>query len=266
MEQTIFPKINSDLRLRIVEMICKSGEGHIPSSFSIVDIIEHIYSFELNVNPKNPTWVGRDYFILSKGHGAAALFVVLEKHGFISSSDIAAYGTKFGILGGHPDSTKVPGVEASTGSLGHGMPMAVGIALGLKIQKKNNRVFCLVGDGECQEGTIWEAANIGSNQALQNLTVIVDWNGSAQQLMPLENLEAKWQAFGWNTLVIDGHDPLSLQKAFKETSINSTGMPQVLIAKTVKGRGVSFLEGHGLWHHKIPNSTELEEIHRVLSE
>ena len=266
MEQTISPKINSDLRLRIVEMICQSGEGHIPSSFSIIDIIAYIYSFVLNVNPKNPTWVERDFFILSKGHGAAALFVVLEKHGFISASDIEAYGTKLGILGGHPDSTKVPGVEACTGSLGHGMPMAVGIALGLKIQKMENRIYCLVGDGECQEGTIWEAANIASNQRLQNLTVIVDWNGSSQQLMPLENLEAKWQAFGWNTFLIDGHDPLSLQESFKKTSTNPSGMPQVLIAKTVKGRGVSFLEGHGPWHHKIPNSAELEEIHRVLNE
>ena len=185
MEHTLSPKINSDLRLRIVEMICQSGEGHIPSSFSIIDIIAYIYSFVLNVNPKNPTWVERDFFILSKGHGAAALFVVLEKHGFISASDIEAYGTKLGILGGHPDSTKVPGVEACTGSLGHGMPMAVGIALGLKIQKMENRIYCLVGDGECQEGTIWEAANIASNQRLQNLTVIVDWNGSSQQLMPL---------------------------------------------------------------------------------
>jgi transketolase len=266
MGQSLSGVSNSDLRLRIIEMICNSGEGHIPSSFSIVDIIDHLYASVLNVNPDNVTWSNRDYFILSKGHGAAALFVVLEKYGFISALDLENYGTKIGILGGHPDSTKVPGVEACTGSLGHGMPMAVGIALGLKIQKKENRVYCLVGDGECQEGTIWEAANIASNQKLQNLSVIVDWNGSAQQLMPIENLEAKWKAFGWKTQVIDGHDPLSLQESLSKSALNSTGMPQVFIAKTVKGRGVPLLEGHGPWHHKIPNSIELVEIYKVLSE
>jgi transketolase len=266
MEQKFSPHINADLRLRIIEMICNSGEGHIPSSFSIVDIIEHLYGSVLNVNPDNATLSNRDYFILSKGHGAAALFVVLEKYGFLSALDIENYGTKLGILGGHPDSTKVPGVEACTGSLGHGMPMAVGIALGLKIQKKENQVYCLVGDGECQEGTIWEAANIATNQKLQNLSVIVDWNGSAQQLMPLENLEAKWKAFGWKTQVIDGHDQSSLQESLNKSAMNSTGMPQVFIAKTVKGRGVPFLEGHGPWHHKIPNSIELAEIYKVLSE
>jgi transketolase len=266
MGQSLTGVNNSDLRLRIVEMICTSGEGHIPSSFSIVDIIEHLYSFVLKVDSSNPSWPGRDFFVLSKGHGAAALFVVLEKHGFISSSDIENYGTSIGILGGHPDSTKVPGVEACTGSLGHGLPMAVGIALGLKIQNKKNRVYCLVGDGECQEGTIWEAANIATNQKLQNLSLIVDWNGSAQQLMPLENLEAKWKAFGWKTQVIDGHDPFSLEESLNKSAVNSTGIPQVFIAKTVKGRGVPFLEGHGPWHHKIPNSIELAEIHKVLSE
>ena len=175
MEQKFSLHINSDLRLRIIEMICNSGEGHIPSSFSIVDIIEHLYGSVLNVKPDNATWSNRDYFILSKGHGAAALFVVLEKYGFISALDLENYGTKLGILGGHPDSTKVPGVEACTGSLGHGMPMAVGIALGLKIQKKENRVYCLVGDGECQEGTVWEAANIAANQQLNNLIAIVSF-------------------------------------------------------------------------------------------
>lgn len=246
-------------------MICTSGEGHIPSSFSIVDIIEYLYGNVMEIDPKNSKSKERDFFILSKGHGAAALYVVLEKYGFLSESDLALYGKISGILGGHPDSTKVPGVEASTGSLGHGFPMATGIALGLKIQKRSNKVFCLVGDGECQEGTVWESANIASNQKLDNLTVIVDWNESAQQLMPIENLEDRWSSFGWATSVADGHSFKSLKESMTFLKKSPTGKPKVILARTVKGKGVPFLEGHGIWHHKIPNSEELQQIKAVLN-
>jgi len=256
---------NNNLRLRILDMICTSGEGHIPSSFSIVDIIEYLYGNELKIDPKNSKSKERDYFILSKGHGAAALYVVLEKYGFLSESDLALYGNIPGILGGHPDSTKVPGVEASTGSLGHGFPMATGIALGLKIQKRSNKVFCLVGDGECQEGTVWESANIASNQKLDNLTVIVDWNESAQQLMPIENLEDRWSSFGWATSVADGHSFESLKESMTFLKKSPAGKPKVILAHTVKGKGVPFLEGHGIWHHKIPNSEELQQIKVALN-
>lgn len=256
---------NNSLRLKILDMICRSGEGHIPSSFSIVDIIEYLYETELKIDPKNPRSKDRDYFILSKGHGAAALYVVLEKHGFLSESDLTLYGSIRGILGGHPDSTIVPGVEASTGSLGHGFPMATGIALGLKIQKSSNKVFCLVGDGECHEGTVWESANIASNQKLDNLTVFVDWNESAQQLMPIENLEFRWSSFGWATSVADGHSFKSLKNSVNFLNQSQSGKPKVVLARTVKGKGVPFLEGHGIWHHKIPNSEELQQIREVLN-
>ena len=256
---------NINLRLRILDMICTSGEGHIPSSFSIVDIIEYLYGNELKIDPKNSNSKERDFFILSKGHGAAALYAVLEKYGFLSESDLALYGKISGILGGHPDSTKVPGVEASTGSLGHGFPMATGIALGLKIQKRSNKVFCLVGDGECQEGTVWESANIASNQKLDNLTVIVDWNESAQQLMPIENLEDRWSSFGWITSVADGHSFGSLKDSINFLKESPAGKPKVILARTVKGKGVPFLEGHGIWHHKIPNSGELQQIRVALN-
>ena len=246
-------------------MICRSGEGHIPSSFSIVDIIEYLYGNELKIDKKNSKSKDRDYFILSKGHGAAALYVVLEKYGFLSKSEISLYGNIKGILGGHPDSTKVPGVEASTGSLGHGLPMATGIALGLKIQKRQNKVFCLVGDGECQEGTIWESANIASNQKLDNLTVIVDWNESAQQLMQIENLEARWNSFGWVTAIADGHNYESLKDSMTLLKKSSPEKPKVILAHTIKGKGVPFLEGHGVWHHKIPNLEELQQIRMVLN-
>jgi transketolase len=166
--------LNRDLRIKIAEMVKRSGEGHIPSSYSIVDIIEHLYGHVLRYYAKNPRWADRDYFILSKGHGCGGFYAVLHKYGFLTDQDIADYGTSRGILGGHPDMTVVPGAEASTGSLGHGFPTAVGTALGLRIQKRNNRVFALLGDGECHEGTIWESANVAANLRLGNLCAAHD--------------------------------------------------------------------------------------------
>lgn len=256
--------INKDLRLAIAHMVRKSGEGHIPSSFSIVDIIDFLYKKVLKYNAADPKWANRDYFVLSKGHGAAALFVVLSKYGFIKDTDLEIYGTKDSILGGHPDSTRVPGVEASTGSLGHGFPTAVGTALGLRIKNMNNRVFCLIGDGECHEGTIWESANIAANLKLGNLCVIIDLNGSAAQLMPIDNMKSKWLAFGWNVFQINGHSSEELNSLFKQLKFNSNGQPIAIIAHTIKGKGVKFLEGHGKWHHKIPNESEMQLIEREL--
>jgi transketolase len=237
-----------------------SAEGHIPSSYSIVDIIDYLYGKVLKVDAENPKWTERDYFILSKGHGAAALYVVLNKYGFLANKDLELYGRKEGILGGHPDVTIVPGVEASTGSLGHGFPTAIGTALGLRIKNKLNKVFCLVGDGECHEGTIWESANIAANLKLGNMCVIVDLNGSAAQLMPLDDMVAKWEAFGWQTFEVDGNSPVELEKIFKILQLKSVGQPIAIIARTIKGKGVSFIEGHGKWHHKIPNDDEMKLI------
>lgn len=257
--------LNSDLRLRIARIVKQSGEGHIPSSFSIVDIIDFLYGNILNYNSNNSKAIDRDYFILSKGHGAAALFVVLHKYGFLSDSDLELYGSKYGILGGHPDVTIVPGIEASTGSLGHGFPTAVGTALGLRIKDRSNRVFCLVGDGECHEGTIWESANIAANLALGNLCIIIDLNGSATQLMPIDNLKEKWLAFGWNVFEVNGHSKEDLSAIFKTLNFRSFGKPIAIIAQTVKGKGVKFIEGHGVWHHKIPNNDEMNLIIKELS-
>jgi transketolase len=254
--------MNKDLRLKIVNMIMRSGEGHIPSSFSIIDILEYLYSQVLKINKKNPNWRGRDYFILSKGHGCAALYVVLNKFKLLNSNHIKKYSSSSGILGGHPDSTKISYIEASTGSLGHGFPMAVGIAMSLKIKKMKNKVFVLVGDGECHEGTIWESANIAVNRDLDNLCVIVDWNKSAEQLMPKDNLYMKWKSFGWNVKIMNGHSLKSFKNNFK--SIRKNRKPTVILAKTIKGKGIKFMEGHGVWHHKIPNSDEFELIKKKL--
>ena len=257
--------LNKDLRITIVKMISKAGEGHIPSSFSIIDIINFVYTKVIKFKKNDPNWEKRDYFILSKGHGCAALYVTLNKFGIIKDKELINYSSKKGILGGHPDSTRVPGVEASTGSLGHGFPTAIGLALGLKIQNKKNKIIALVGDGECHEGTIWESANIANNLNLGNVCVIVDWNGSAAQLMPKDDLVNKWKSFGWKTFVVNGHSNEDLKKAFKKVKFNLNGVPSVILAKTIKGKGVSFVEGHGKWHHKIPNAEERKKIFEELN-
>lgn len=257
--------MNEDLRAKIVEMVKNSGEGHIPSSFSIVDIIDYLYGNVLKFNIKKPNCNKRDFFILSKGHGCGALYAVLHKYKFLKDRDLKNYSKKNGILGGHPDKTKVPGVEASTGSLGHGFPMSVGIAMGLKIKKKLNKVFVLLGDGECHEGTIWESANIAANQQLGNLCAIIDWNESAKQLMPIDDLPAKWKSFGWNVMVIDGHSLNEIKKTFKKIKMSLDAKPNVIVARNIKGKGVSFIEGHGKWHHKIPNDHEYDMILKELS-
>jgi len=255
--------LNKDLRKRIVEVITRAKEGHIPSSFSIVDLIEHLYGHILAYDLNNPDWDGRDYFILSKGHGCAGLYVVLEKYGLLNSTDLDAYSQRGGILGGHPDATKVPFIEASTGSLGHGFPYSVGIALGKKIEGTSNKIIALLGDGECHEGTIWEAAHVAANQQLGNLTAIIDWNQSGAQLCPIDDLPGKWQSFGWDVTVFDGHDKDKISQAMQ--LIGNGKRPRALIAKNTKGKGVPLVEGHGRWHHRIPNDAEYKEIMDALS-
>jgi transketolase len=256
--------LNSDLRRKIVDMVVAGGDGHIPSAFSIIDIITYLYANVLRFEAKNPSWHDRDIFILSKGHGCLALYVNLHRHGFITDKDVEMFCKSGGILGEHPDRTKVPGAEASTGSLGHGLSFAVGIALGLLIQKRNNRVFVIVGDGECHEGTVWEAAHVARNRNLGNLCVMVDWNQSGMQLLPVEDLPAKWRSFGWNTTEIDGHNEGEIAAALSSVKISAPGIPNVIIAHTVKGKGVPAIEGHGGWHHRIPNSDEYRMIMEAL--
>lgn len=260
-----FCGLNKGFRRKIVDMVVTGKDGHIPSAFSILDIVTYLYNQVLKVNPAEPDWDERDYFILSKGHGCLALYVNLHRCGFITDEDIRLFCKEGGILGEHPDMTKVPGVEASTGSLGHGFSFAVGIALGLRLQNRNNRIFALVGDGECHEGTVWEAAHVARNHLLGHLCVIVDWNQSGMQLLPYEDLPGKWKAFGWNTIVIDGHDEGQISQAFGDVEFKRQGIPTVIIAHTVKGKGVGMLEGHGSWHHRIPNESEYKLIMEALS-
>ena len=256
--------LNRDLRMKIVDMVMAGKDGHIPSAFSIIDIITLLYRDVLAFKADDPKWKDRDYFILSKGHGCLALYVNLHRHGFISDHDIDMFCKSGGILGEHPDRTKVPGAEASTGSLGHGFSFSVGIAMGLKIQQMKNRVFVLLGDGECHEGTVWEAANVARNQNLGNVCVIVDWNLSGMQLLPVDDMPSKWSAFGWNVKIVNGHSEEELLQAIEEIQFEVNGVPTAIIAKTIKGKGVQLIEGHGIWHHKIPNDQEYLEIMEAL--
>lgn len=256
--------LNNDLRTKIVDLAIRAGEGHIPSSFSIVDIIDHLYSEVLRVQNSQPNDPNRDYFILSKGHGALALYVVLNKFGLLSDDDLFSYGQRDSRIGGHPDRVSTEFVEASTGSLGHGFPFAVGIALGTQTRKLRNRVIALLGDGECHEGSTWEAANIAANQSLSNLVAVIDWNESAKQLMPIDKMSEKWESFGWDVKVIDGHSKSELQRELNREYLDTKTRPFAVVAQNIKGKGVPFLEGHGIWHHKIPNPSEYQQIMEAL--
>ena len=243
------------IRYSILQSCFKIKEGHIGSAFSVIEILYVIFK----------RYFKKHYFILSKGHAAIGVYAVMNHFKILNNKDYKSFCKLNSRLGGHPDSTKVPGVEASTGSLGHGFPTAVGVALGLKIKKRSNRVFVLLGDGECHEGTIWESANIGANQQLGNLCAIVDWNQSAAQLMPIDDLPEKWKAFGWEVFVIDGHSQKDLSITFEEIISSTSNKPKVVVAKTIKGKGISFIEGHGPWHHKVPSDEEMELIVSELS-
>lgn len=257
--------LNSNLRKEIAWMVFNGKEGHIPSSYSIIDIIAYLYDNFLKFDPKNPRWEERDYFILSKGHGCQALYAVLKKHGFLSEDDIAKKTSLAGRLGGHPDRTRVPCIEASTGSLGHGIGMALGVALGLKINNKPNKVICIIGDGESNEGTVWETALVAAKYELGNFCVIADHNGSSDLVLPVSNPEEKWRAFGWDAVTINGHDMVELERTLRAIDFTRSKKPHVIIARTVKGCGVSFMEkDFGSWHAKIPSLEELTLIYQEL--
>lgn len=258
--------MNIELRKKIIHLIADAGAGHIPSAFSIVDILDYLYAHVLKFDAKNPQWKDRDYFILSKGHGCAALYVLLEQYGFITRKDMELQSKAEGILGGHPDSTKVPGAEACTGSLGHGIGTAVGVALGLKIRKMNNKVIVLIGDGESNEGTVWECALVAAHQKLGNLCCIVDSNGSTAQILPMPDVKKKWEAFGWEAHEIDGHSEKEVAEIFGKIKFEANAKPKVIIANTLKGKGIAAMEVHGPWHYRVPNSEEkqamMEELDR----
>ncbi|MEK7607402.1 MAG: transketolase [Patescibacteria group bacterium] len=239
------------LKRKILEMAVKAGEGHIPSAFSVLDILWVLYDRVLDTRPHTK---GNDHFILSKGHSSMGLYIVLAEKGFIQKDILETLGKFESILGGHPDRTKMSDIEASTGSLGHGLPMAVGLALGMRIKKEIGRVYTIIGDGECNEGTIWESALLASHHRLNNLYCIVDYNHSGDRALSLGDLRAKFESFGWDSVSIDGHNH---DEIYKILTKKSDVKPMAIIANTVKGKGLKVMENNHEWHHKTPKYEEL---------
>jgi transketolase len=255
---------NKELRKRIAWMTWHSQEGHIPSAFSIIDLVSVLYSKILKIDKRNLKSENRDYFILSKGHGCSALYAVLEKEGIITEDDILSKNLEHGILATHPDRNKIPGVEASTGSLGNGIGFALGIALGLKIDNLQNKVVALLGDAECNEGTVWECALLAPHLKLNNFFIIIDNNHSADPTLPLPDLPGKFRAFGWEVREVNGHSERDFLQSFKDFNL-SNDKPKCIIANTIKGKGVpSMEENFGAWHSKIPNEAELLMINSAI--
>ncbi len=250
-----------NLKKIIVKSAATAGEGHIASAFSILDILWVLYDKVLTINPKDPRNENRDRFFLSKGHASLGLYVVLAKKGFIQQKELERFGTYDSILGGHPDRNKVPGVEASTGSLGHGFPMAVGAALGLKIKNETSRVFVLIGDGEANEGTVWESAMLAAHHKLDNLCCIVDFNHSTDRALLLNDIRAKFESFGWESITINGHDQKEILNAL---SMPHPQKPLAIIAETIKGNGSKIMENNQAWHHRAPTKEELVTIIKEL--
>ena len=249
------------LRSIIIKTAASAQEGHIPSALSVLEILWVLYDRVMSVTPDTITSEVRDRFVLSKGHASLGLYAVLAEKGFFSMETLNNFG-KFGsMLGGHPDSTRIPGVEASTGSLGHGLPMAVGMALGLRIRGLPPQVYCLIGDGESNEGSIWEAALLAAHHSLANLLCIVDHNHSTDRALLMDNIGAKFAAFGWAVREVNGHDHAALYNALTWR----TDKPVCIIANTVKGHGCKAMENQPAWHHKSPTLDEASRLLETLS-
>jgi transketolase len=256
-----------ELRRQIVRMLEKGGRGHVGSAFSLVEILRVVYDDVLRYDAANPRSPERDRFILSKGHGCLALYVLLAEKGFFPESELWKFCKSDGMLGGHPEYGKVPGVEASTGSLGHGLSFGVGFALNARYEKADYRTLVLTSDGESNEGSLWEAVLCAAKHRLSNLTVLVDYNkqqsyGTTYEVLDMEPLADKWRAFGFAVEEVDGHDVEQLRAALKRIPLDAR-KPGAIICHTIKGKGVSFVENNLNWHHK--NKVTGEEVAALMA-
>ena len=245
------------LKREIIQVATACNEGHIPAAFSILDILWVLYDRILGLTPETLDDPDRNRFILSKGHASIGLYIVLAEKGILDRAHLCTFGRFDSILGGHPDCTKVPGVEASTGSLGHGFPMAAGLALGAKIKKSRSKIYAIVGDGECNEGTIWESAMFAVHHELDNLCCIVDQNHSGDIALRPGDLRRKFESFGWDAVSINGHDHNEIYRALTR---RVTGKPIAVVAETIKGNGCKIMENNPEWTHKYPTSEEMETM------
>ena len=258
------------MRIDILKMLHGSGSGHTGGSLSAADIMTALYFYKMKYDPKNPDWKERDYFILSKGHAAPVLYTTLAQAGFLETAELCTLRKLGSRLQGHPDSKYLPGVEISTGSLGQGLSVACGIAIAQKLDKKPNRVYALLGDGELQEGQIWEAAMTAAHYKLDNLCVLVDNNGlqidgPVAKVMGVEPITDKWRAFGWDVQDIDGHDMAQLTTALDKAE-TVKGRPTAIVCRTVKGKGSKCFEGKVEFHGTTPSKEELETALKELDE
>ena len=249
------------IRGSVLRTIGRAGLGHVGGDLSVSDIMATLFFGVLDLDPARPAWADRDRFILSKGHCAAALYSALALRGFIPPALLDSFMAPLSVLNGHPNRRKVPGVEANTGPLGHGLPIGVGCAVAAKLAKASWRTFVVLGDGELQEGSNWEAAMSAGHRRLDNLTAIVDRNrlqqgARTEDTNQLEPLADKWRAFGWDVVELDGHDHGALWAAFTAAP---AGKPRCVIARTIKGKGVSFMEDRVEWHHKVPTPAQVEQ-------
>lgn len=256
-------KLACKVRMGVIEGTFNAKSGHPGGSLSIADIITYLYFEEMNLDVKNPAWEDRDRFVLSKGHTAPALYAALALKGFFSWDLIKTLRKPDSILQGHPSMRYTPGVDMSTGSLGQGISAAVGMALGAKLKNKDFRVYVPLGDGEIEEGQVWEAAMLAGNRKLDNLVAIVDNNnlqidGSLEEVNSPYPIDEKFAAFGWNVICIDGHCFCQIDEAFKAAK-ECKGKPTCIVAKTVKGKGVSFMEDKCDWHGSAPNAEQYEQ-------
>jgi transketolase len=257
------------LRSLIIDGL-SAGRGHVGSPLSLVEIVRVLYDDVLQVRPNEPDWADRDRFILSKGHGCLALYAILADRGFFSKDELKRHCKPGALLGGHVDA-HIPGVEASTGALGHGLPIGVGAALAARLRRRPSRTYVVLGDGELDEGSVWEAALAASKHKLDTLTAIVDYNklqsyARIDEVLPLEPLADKWRAFGFAVREVDGHDVGALREAFAALPF-SKGKPNAIIAHTSKGRGISFAELNAAWHHKSSlDAAGIEKLRQALEQ
>jgi transketolase len=253
---------SAEIRLKVLETALHARKGHVPPAFSWVEIgVALFYGGMLQLRPTEPDWPGRDRFVLSKGHGCLTLYAILSDLGFFPKDELKRFCEPGSMLAGHPD-PHIPGVEAVSGSLGHGLGIGAGMALGLKIDGRDSHVYVLLGDGECQEGSVWEAAMFASHHRLSNLVAIIDRNklgatDYTENSLSLEPFDSRWQAFGWEVEAVNGHSFQQLRGILTKTRHRDSMRPLAIIADTTKGKGVSFMEGSPLWHHRMPKGEEI---------
>ncbi|WIF95310.1 transketolase [Caminicella sporogenes] len=261
-------KIAVQIRKDIINMIAEAGSGHPGGSLSAADIITALYFKKMNIDPENPNWEDRDRFVLSKGHAAPVLYAALARRGYFSPDELLKLRKINSMLQGHPDMKGTPGIEMSTGSLGQGFSASIGMALASKLDGKKNRIYVLLGDGEINEGIVWEGAMAAAHYKLDNLTAILDYNGlqidgKNEEVMNIKPVDEKWKSFGWHVIEIDGHNFEEIFKAFDEAE-SVKGKPTMIIAKTVKGKGVSFMENKVGWHGSAPTKEDREKALKEL--